>query len=54
MVIYILTLRGGYYNHALRQESNLFNKVIIYVQRHATMFVQVYANHFKGERIMNI
>jgi len=30
------------------------NKVILCVQRHATMFVQVYANPFIGERIMNI
>jgi len=44
-----LTLRWGYYNHALRQVANLLNKVIL-----ATMFVQVYANSFIGERIMNI
>ena len=44
----------SYYNHALRQVANLFNKEILCVQRHATMFVQVYANTFIGERIMNI
>ena len=36
-----LTLLWDYYNHALRQVDNLFNKVILCVQRHATMFVQV-------------
>ena len=40
-----LTLRSGYYNHTHRQVANLFNKVILCVQRHVTMFVQ---------RIMNI
>ena len=49
-----LRLRWGYYNHALRQVANLFNKVIICVQRHAFMFVQVYPNPFIGERILNI
>ena len=34
--------------------ANLFNKVILCVQRHAAMFVKVYANPFIGERIMNI
>jgi len=31
-----------------------FNKVTFCVQRHSTMFVQVYANPFIGEQIMNI
>jgi len=35
--------------------ANLFNKLIFCVhQRHATMFVQVYANPFIGEQIINI
>jgi len=38
------TLCWRYYNHALRQVANLFNKVILCVQIHTTMFVQVYAN----------
>jgi len=49
-----LTLRRGFYNHALRKVAYLFNKVILCVQRHATMFVQGYANPLIGERIMNI
>ena len=49
-----MTLRRGYYNHALRQVAFLFNKVIICIQEHAVMFVQVYANPFIGKRIMNI
>ena len=49
-----MTLRRGYYKHALRQMANLFNKVFLCVKRHATMFVQIYANPFIGERIMNI
>ena len=49
-----LTLRWGCYNHSLRQVANLFNKVILCVQRHVTMFVQVYANSLNGEQIMNI
>jgi len=52
--IELTTLRYSYYNHALGQVAYLFNKVILCVQRHATMFVQVYANPFIGERIMNI
>jgi len=31
-----------------------FNNVFFCVQRHAAMFVQVYADPFIGERIMNI
>ena len=42
------------YNHTLRQVANLFNKVILCVQRHATMFVHLYANPLIGEWIMNI
>jgi len=49
-----LILCWGYYNHTLRQVANLFNKVILCVQRYATMFVQVYANPFIGKQIMNI
>jgi len=49
-----LTLPWGYYNHALREVAYLFNKVILCVQIHKTMFVQVYANTFIGERIMII
>jgi len=49
-----LTLRWGCQNHALRQVANLFNKVFYCIQRHATMFVQVYGNPFIGERIMII
>jgi len=49
-----LTLRGGYYNHALRQVAYWLNKVILCIQEHAVMFVQVYANPFIGKRIMNI
>ena len=52
--IYQLTLRWGYYNHTNRQVAILFNKVILRVQRHATMFVWVYAYPFIGEQIMNI
>ena len=48
------TLRLGHYNHSLRQVANLFNKVILCVQGHVTMFIQVHANPFIGERIMNI
>ena len=47
-------LRWSYYNRTLRQVANLFNKVILCVERHATMLVQVYANPFIGEWIMNI
>ena len=41
-----LTLRWGYFNHtlALGQVTNLFNKVILCIQGHAVMFVQVCAN----------
>jgi len=39
-----LTLRWGFYNHALGQVTYLFNKEILCIQRHAVMFVQVYAN----------
>jgi len=48
-----LTLRGGYYNHALRQVAYLLNNVLLRIQAHAVMFVHVYANPFIGERIMN-
>jgi len=48
-----LTLRRGYYNHALRQVANLLNKAILCIQEHAVMFVQVYANPFIGKRIMH-
>ena len=37
----------------LRQVANLFNKVILCVQKLATMFVQVYANPFIGERVIH-
>jgi len=47
-----LVLRWGYYNHAIGQVANLFNKVILCVQRHATMAVQVFTNPFIGQRIM--
>ena len=47
-----LTLRGRYYNHALGQVAYLFNKVILCIQEHVVMFVQVYANPFIGKRIM--
>ena len=50
----LLTKFWGNYNHALRQVAYLFNKVIICVQQHETMFVKVYANCFIGERILNI
>jgi len=36
-----LTLRGGYFKHTLRQVANLFNKVILCIQGHAVMFIQV-------------
>ena len=49
-----LTLREGYYNHALGQEANLFTKVILCIQGHAVMFAQVYANPFIVEQIVNI
>jgi len=49
-----MTLRGGYYNHDLRQVANLFNKVILCIQEHAVMFVQVYAYPFIGKRNMNV
>jgi len=52
--VLLLTLRWGYYNHAIQQVANLLKKVILCVQRHVTMFVQVYAYPFIGERIMNI
>jgi len=42
--VQLTLIRRGYYNHTLRQVANLFNKVTICVQRHATMFVKVYAN----------
>jgi len=48
-----LTLRRVCYNHALRQVAYLFNKVILCIQEHAVMFVQVYANPLIGKRIMN-
>jgi len=35
----LLTWRWGYDNHALRQVADLFNTVILWVQRHVTMFV---------------
>jgi len=41
------------YNHALRYVANLFNKVTLCVESHATMCVKVYANPFI-EQIMNI
>jgi len=37
----LLTSRWGFYNHALRQVANLFNEVILCVQRHATIFYLV-------------
>ena len=40
-------------NHALGQVAKL-NKVILCIQGHAVMFVQVYANPFIGKRIINI
>ena len=49
-----MTLSGGNYNNALGQVANLFNKVILCVQGHAVIFVQVYTNPFIGECIMNI
>jgi len=49
-----LTLRGGYYNHALRHVAVLFNKVILCIQEHAVTFVKVYAYPFIGKQIMNI
>ena len=49
-----LTLRGGYYNHALGRVAYLFNKEILSIQRHAFMFVKILANPFIGKRIMNI
>ena len=51
---YKLTLRWGYLNHALKQVAFLLNEIILCVQRHTTMFVQVYANYFIDERIMMI
>jgi len=51
---YQIDITLGYYNHALRQVANLLNKANLCVKKHATMFVQVYANPFIGERIMNI
>jgi len=47
-----LTLHWGYYKHALRQVANLFNKVILCVQKHATMFVN--ADPSIGEGTMDI
>jgi len=49
-----LTLRGGYYNHALGRVAYLFNKEILSIQGHAVMFVKILANPFIGKRIMNI
>ena len=49
-----LTLRQGFYNHALRQEVYLLNKVFLCIQEHAVMFVPLYADPFIGKRIMNI
>ena len=49
-----LALGRGYYNHALRNVAYVCNKVILGIQEHAVMFVQVYANPFIGKRIMNI
>jgi len=49
-----LTLRRGYYNHALRQVAYLFNIVILCILEHAVMFVQVYTNPCIGKRIMGI
>ena len=49
-----LTLRRGYYNHALWQVAYLFNKVILCIQEHAVIFVLVYANTFIGKLIINI
>ena len=43
------------YKRTFIQVANLLKKkVILCVQRHATMFVQVYANSVIGEQIMNI
>jgi len=42
------TLRRGYYNHALRQVAYLFHKVVLCIQEHTVMLVQVYANSFIG------
>jgi len=42
------------YDHALKQVANLFNKVVVWFQRHALMFVKEYANPFIGKRIMTI
>jgi len=50
-----LASRRGYYNHALRQVANLFNKEILCVERHVTMYVCLsIPNPFISERIMNI
>jgi len=37
-----------FYNHALGKVANLFRKVILCIQWHAVMFVQVYDNPFIG------
>ena len=34
--------------------ANLFNKVFLFIQGNAVMFVQVYAYHFIGKRVMHI
>ena len=49
-----MTLRRGYYNLALRQVTYFFNKVILYIQKHTVIFVQVYPNPFIGKQIMHI
>ena len=51
--IHVLTFHRGYYNHALRQVVYFFNKVIICIQEHSVMVVQVYAYSFIGKRFMN-
>ena len=47
-----LTLRGGYYNHAIRQVAYLSNKVTLSIQERALSLSQVYANPFIGKRVM--
>jgi len=49
-----LTLGRDYYNHALLQVAYLFNKVILCIQEHAVMFVQVNVHPSIGKLIMNI
>jgi len=53
-IISKLASRGGYYSYAIRQVAYLFNKVILCIQKHAVMFVQVYSNPYIDEQIMNI